>query len=90
MAEPHWAAWRGRLAVVDPVVVAALEAMQAGDWDELTPLLHPHLHWTRSDGAVVRGRTRMLALLRATPPTTLPLRYELRDRQIYRWVEPRS
>ena len=59
-------------------------AMDAGEWGELRPLLHPYLHF--SDGAVsLRGRSNVLAQLRehpAKPPTEV----EVRDGQVYRWV----
>jgi hypothetical protein len=35
----------------------ALAAMVARDWAALRPLLHPYLHWTEPDGAVVSGRS---------------------------------
>ena len=58
--------------------------LDAGEYGELRPLLHPYLHF--SDGAVsLRGRTQVLDHLRehgAKPPTTV----EVRDGQIYRWI----
>lgn len=61
--------------------------IRARDWERLKPLLHPYLHWTSSDGRVIRGRTNVLAYLAAQPLSRLPRDYELRDAQIYRWVE---
>jgi hypothetical protein len=63
---------------------AAWAAMEAGDWAELRPLLHPYLHWTDGD-ADVRGRNRVLAHLRDHPTPRPPLEVEVRDGQIYRW-----
>lgn len=72
---------------MDPVVHDALRAVERHDWDALRGLLHPYLHWTRGDGRRVRGRTNALAELVRAPVTGPPLHYELRDGQIYRWVE---
>ncbi|MGY1741741.1 MULTISPECIES: hypothetical protein [unclassified Blastococcus] len=68
------------------VVAAALAAMADRDWAALRPLLHPYLHWTGPDDAVVRGRTRVLALLAAAPRPGPPSAVELRDGQVYRWT----
>lgn len=72
----------------DPGLQQALAAIEQRDWKALTPLLHPYLHWTRPDGHVLRGRKNVLAYLAVTSVETLPEDYELRDGQIYRWVEP--
>ena len=64
--------------------MAAYAFLDAGEYGELRPLLHPYVRFT--DGAVtLRGRTKVLAHLRenaAKPPTFV----EVRDAQIYRWV----
>ena len=58
--------------------------LDAGEYGELRPLLHPYVHVT--DGAVsLRGRTNVLDWVRehrVKPPTSV----EIRDGQIYRWV----
>lgn len=64
-----------------------LAKIRKREWDELKPLLHPYLHWTSPDGRVIRGRTNVVAYLASQPITGLPRDYELRDAQIYRWVE---
>ena len=69
------------------IVTEAYSALRDQDWEELRPLLHPYLHWTTPDGSTVRGRTRVLALLRTRPTPGPPARTELRDDQIYRWIE---
>jgi len=69
--------------VIDEVVKAVTERRS----DEAKFLLHPYLHWTERDGVTIRGRTKVLARLATRPLLTLPTRYELRDGQIYRWVE---
>jgi hypothetical protein len=71
---------------VDAVAQRALEALAAGDEAVIREVLHPYLHWTRADGSVLRGRTRMLEALAGRPPGE-PASVELRDGQIYRWTE---
>jgi hypothetical protein len=64
---------------------AAWAAMDAGEWGEVRPLLHPYLRWT--DGAVsLRGRTVVLDHLRNRPTPRPPREVEVRDGQVYRWV----
>jgi len=70
---------------MDSVVERAVDAIARHDWDGLTFLLHPYLHWT--DGEVrLRGRRNVLAHLAAQPDVRAPREYELRDGQIYRWT----
>ena len=64
---------------------AAWAAMDAGEWGELRPLLHPYLHWDDGGGDAER------AVQRARPPRRLPTpkpptEVEVRDGQVYRWV----
>ena len=63
----------------------AYAAVWAGRWDTLRLLLHPYLRWTRADGHVVRGRTKVLVLLHEHTPVQAPRVTELRDGRIYRW-----
>lgn len=70
-----------------PVVHELLAASKRQNLAAVKPLLHPYLHWTARDGLVIRGRTNVLAYLASTPATQLPRQYEIRDDQIYRWVE---
>jgi hypothetical protein len=64
---------------------AAWAAMDAGEWGELRPLLHPYLHWRDGDTAL-RGRTNVLRHLRAVPTPRPPSEVEVRDGQLYRWT----
>jgi hypothetical protein len=64
--------------------MAAYGLVDAGEYGELRPLLHPSLHLD-DGGVAVRGRSNVLAYLRehrVRPPTWV----EVRDGQIYRWV----
>ena len=72
---------------MDQVVLDVLAAIEAGDWTTARPLLHPYLHWTGPDGQITRGRSNVLGKIASSRPTGLPVRYELRDGQVYRWVE---
>jgi hypothetical protein len=64
-----------------------LAAISRRDEEALRALLHPYLHWTDASGATVRGRTKVLARIRAAPPAGPPASVELRDGQVYRWVQ---
>jgi len=71
---------------VDDIGPRAHAAIAAGDWETARSLLHPYLHWTDSDGRTVRGRTKVLTMLRqATQAPAKAQSIELRDGQIYRW-----
>ena len=63
---------------------AAWAAIDAGEWGELRPLLHPYLHWHDGDVAL-RGRTHVLRHLQQVPTPRPPTEVEVRDGQIYRW-----
>ena len=69
------------------MVQRVLDALSAGDAGAIRELVHPYIHFTRSDGRVIRGRSRMLAELHGTLPAA-PASAELRDGQLYRWTEP--
>ena len=65
-------------------VAAAWAAMDAGEWADLRPLLHPYLHWQDRHGSL-RGRSKVLAHLRDVPTPKPPREVEVRDGQVYRW-----
>lgn len=69
------------------MIADVTNARERRDWDALKPLLHPYLHWTFASGRTIRGRTQLLAQLRAGATIVSPVSYELRDGQIYRWLE---
>ncbi len=76
------------LRSMDDVVRQAHVAMLDQDWEGLRLLLHPYLHWTQPDGRTSRGRTKIMEMLAERDAPVEPASYELRDGQIYRWVEP--
>ena len=63
---------------------AAWRALDAGEWGELRPLLHPYLRWHDGDLAL-RGRTNVLRHLQQVPTPRPPVEVEVREGQIYRW-----
>ncbi len=69
------------------IVDRTLDAIRAADWVHLRLLLHPSLHWSTAGGTTIRGRTKVLARLLDFPPVGPPRSHELRDGQVYRWVE---
>jgi hypothetical protein len=64
---------------------AAWNAMDSGEWSDLTTYLHPYLHFTDGDLAL-RGRTNVLTHLRSHPTPKPPTEVEVRDGQVYRWI----
>lgn len=73
------------LPEMPPPTSAAWAAMDAGEWGELRPLLHPHLHFV--DGrTTLRGRSNVLHHLQDSPTPKPPTSVEIRDGQVYRWV----
>jgi hypothetical protein len=57
--------------VVDQVALDVLAAVERQHWSMVWLLLHPCLHWAQ-DGAVLRGRTRVMAGLTAQPHLAAP------------------
>lgn len=73
---------------MDVVAERAMELIAQRDWAAIREVLHPYLHWTRADGSTLRGRSKLIASLEAGRPVPAPpASVELRDGQIYRWVE---
>jgi hypothetical protein len=64
---------------------SAWAAIEAQQWGELRPLLHPYLHWTDRE-VHLRGRATVLAHLQAHPTPRPPSEVEVREGQVYRWV----
>lgn len=68
-----------------PPTAAAWAAIDANEWGELRPLLHPYLHWTDGD-LRLRGRRTVLAHLQSHPTPRPPSEVEVRHGQLYRWA----
>jgi hypothetical protein len=69
------------------VVEQAVLAIEDRDWSRLKLMLHPYIRWTLDDGRTIQGRNRILAHLDVGVVRWPPAYHELRDGQIYRWVE---
>ena len=65
----------------------ALELLAQRDWVAIREVLHPYLHWTRPDGSVVRGRSKLIAEVERGRVPLAPVAVEMRDGQIYRSIE---
>ena len=70
-----------------PAVSNVLDAIERRDWDRLNRLLHPYVHWTTAADEQLRGRNNVIARLANDPPPAPPAWHELRDGQIYRWID---
>ena len=70
-----------------PAVSNVLDAIERRDWERLKPLLHPHVQWTTAVEEHLRGRDTVIARLAKDPPPAPPAFHELRDGQIYRWID---
>ena len=72
------------------IVSEAILAVEQRDWTRLRLLLHPYIHWTSTDGATTRGRNNVLTRLEMAAHVGPPADLEVRDGQIYRWIERRG
>ncbi|HEU5037095.1 MAG TPA: hypothetical protein VFT70_08820 [Nocardioides sp.] len=72
------------LPEMEPPTAAAWNALDSGDWEGLRDLLHPSLRFVDRD-VDLRGRTKVLAHLRAHPVPRPPSRTEVREGRVYRW-----
>ena len=64
-----------------------LDAIERRDWERLKKLLHPYVHWTTAAEEHLRGRRNVIARLERDPPPAPPAWHELRDGQVYRWID---
>jgi hypothetical protein len=80
--------WRHPSRKPDPIKVAALPARARTSSSSVlcTCRGSPRTSGSRS----IRGRRKALAYLEESSPIGPPLGYELRDGQVYRWVEQRG
>jgi hypothetical protein len=70
-----------------PAVSNVLDAIERRDWDRLERLLHPYVHWTTAAEEHLRGRRNVIARLANDPVPGPPAWHELRDDQVYRWID---
>jgi hypothetical protein len=70
-----------------PAVSAVLDAIERRDWERLEALLHPSVHWTTAAEEQLRGRRDVIARLAGDPPPAPPAWHELRDGQVFRWID---
>ena len=70
-----------------PAVSNVLDAIERRDWDRLRRLLHPRVHWTTAAEEQLRGRDNVIDRLSRDPPPAPPAWHELRDGQVYRWID---
>jgi hypothetical protein len=68
-------------------VSGVLDAIERRDWERLRRLLHPYVHWTTAIEEQLRGRNNVIAQLERDPPPGPPAFHELRDGQVYRWID---
>lgn len=68
----------------DPAA-AVWAAMDAGEWAQVRPLLHPGVQWHDGD-LELRGRAQVLAHLQEHPVPKPPRAVEVRDGRVHRWV----
>ncbi len=78
---------RGRMTEHVPAVSAILDAIERREWQRLERLLHPYVRWTTAAEEQLRGRRNVIARLVEDPPAAPPARHELRDGQMYRWID---
>jgi hypothetical protein len=62
----------------------AWDLVERQRWDDVRPLLHPHLQFHDRD-VDLRGRTAVLGHLVGHPTPKPPTEIEVRDGQLYRW-----
>ena len=70
-----------------PAVSNVLDAIERRDWERLRRLLHPYVHWTTAAEEQLRGRRNVMERLAHDPPPAPPAFHELRDGQVYRWID---
>jgi hypothetical protein len=70
-----------------PAVSNVLATIERRDWERLKLLLHPSVHWTTAAEENLRGCDEVVAQLAKDPPPAPPAYHELRDGQIYRWID---
>jgi hypothetical protein len=70
-----------------PAVSNVLSAIERRDWERLTALLDPEVHWTTAAEEDMHGRERVVAMLESDPPPAPPAYHELRAGLLSRWID---
>jgi hypothetical protein len=70
-----------------PAVCDVLDAIERRNWDRLTRLLDPTVHWTTACEEHLHGPAAVVALLQTDPPPAPPSYHELRDGRMVRWID---
>lgn len=70
-----------------PVVSDVLATIEARDWDRLTRLLHPEVHWTTAAEEELHGHDAVIRCLSGDPPPAPPSYHEVRDGLVCRWID---
>jgi hypothetical protein len=74
--------------VPERYVTTVIGAVAGDDWVVLRRVLHPYLRFTDECGRTTRGRSKVIALLRACETLERPTEVELREGQVYLWCCP--
>lgn len=64
-----------------------LTTIERRDWERLTRLLHPSVHWTTAIEEHLHGPDAVVKLLQHDPPPAPPAYHEVQDGLIVRWVD---
>lgn len=75
------------MAEQTPVVCDVLATIETRNWDRLTRLLHPEIHWTTAAEDELHGTKAVIERLSNDPPPAPPSYHEMRNGQVWRWID---
>jgi hypothetical protein len=70
-----------------PVVCDVLTTIEDRNWDQLTRLLHPEIHWTTAAEDELYGLDAVIECLTNDPPPAPPSYHEMRNGRVWRWID---
>jgi hypothetical protein len=70
-----------------PAVCDVLATIEDRDWDRLSRLLHPEIHWTTAAEDELHGVAAVVSCLMGDPPPAPPSYHEMRDGLMWRWID---
>ena len=70
-----------------PAVSNVLDTIERRNWERLTSLLHPEIHWTTAAEEELHGPREVIARLSRDPPPAPPSFHEMRNGLMYRWID---